>query len=159
MGRSNRFPAKLWRVFVTVLIFLIICWPVEELTEETSSLRRNAEESFREWLRRILVRISATKKLNTKSDDSDFFFLLTIKCNRGGRANEKCPVQPSDLVLIHNYIMEALNKPDTDIHEDCDFWNAARQLKAPYLKFCNVYKSRLRIVSFPKMKVNQPRQR
>ncbi len=62
-------------------------------------------------------------------------FLPTIKCNRGGRANEKCPVQPADLVLIHNCIIKALNKQNTDINEDYDFWNAARQLKGPCFKF------------------------
>ena len=43
--------------------------------------------------------------------------------------------------------MEALAKPDTEINEDYDFWNAARtlQVKAPYVKFCNAHKSRVRI--------------
>ena len=31
---------------------------------------------------------------------------------------DKCPVQPSDLVLIHNHIMEALAKPDNEINEE-----------------------------------------
>jgi len=47
--------------------------------------------------------------------------------------------------LIHNHIMEALAKPDTEINEDYDFWNAARTLKAPYVKFCNAHKSRVRV--------------
>ena len=38
--------------------------------------------------------------------------------------------------------MEALAKQDNEINEDYDFWNAARNLKAPYVKFCNAYKSR-----------------
>ena len=41
--------------------------------------------------------------------------------------------------------MEALAKPETEINEDYDFWNAARTLKAPYVKFCNAYKSRVRV--------------
>jgi len=41
--------------------------------------------------------------------------------------------------------MEALAKPDTEINEDYDFWNAARTLKAPYVKFCNAFKSRVRV--------------
>jgi hypothetical protein len=32
-------------------------------------------------------------------------------------------------MLIHNHIMEALAKPDTEINEDYDFWNAARNLR------------------------------
>jgi hypothetical protein len=42
--------------------------------------------------------------------------------------------------------MEALAKPDNEINEDYDFWNAVRNLKAPYVKFCNAYNSRIRIV-------------
>ena len=58
-----------------------------------------------------------------------------IECNRGGaKQAEKCPVQPSDLVLMRNHIMEALAKQNTEINEDYDFWNAARNLKAPYVK-------------------------
>jgi len=41
--------------------------------------------------------------------------------------------------------MEALAKPDTEINEDYDFWNAARNLKAPYVKFCNAFNTRLRV--------------
>jgi hypothetical protein len=57
--------------------------------------------------------------------------------------------------------MEALAKPDIEINEDYDFWNAVRNLKAPYVKFCNAYNSRislrlLSIVSSAKMKVKQP---
>ncbi len=59
---------------------------------------------------------------------------------------DRCPVQPSDLVLIHNHIMEAPAKPDNEINKDYDFWNAVRNLKAPYVKFCNAYNSRIRIV-------------
>ena len=32
------------------------------------------------------------------------------------------------------------------INEDYDFWNAVRNLKAPFVKFCNAYNSRIRIV-------------
>ena len=49
-------------------------------------------------------------------------------------------------MLIHNHIMEALAKPDNEINDDYDFWNAVRSLKAPYVKFCNAYNSRIRIV-------------
>ena len=45
----------------------------------------------------------------------NIIFFLTIDFNRGGKANEKFPVQPSNLVLIHNNVVEALAKPDTDI--------------------------------------------
>jgi hypothetical protein len=41
--------------------------------------------------------------------------------------------------------MDALAKPDTEINEDYDFWNAARTLKAPYVKLCNAYNSRVRV--------------
>ena len=43
-----------------------------------------------------------------------------------------------------NHITEALAKPDTEINEDYDFWNAARNLKAAYVKFCNAYRNRVR---------------
>ncbi len=46
---------------------------------------------------------------------------------------------------IRKHIMEALNKPDTNINEDYDFWNAARQIKTLYLKFCGVYQNGVRI--------------
>jgi len=73
-----------------------------------------------------------------------FFSDHRIKCNRGGsRQSERSPVLPSDLVLIHNHIMEALAKPDNEINEDYDFWNAAPKLKTPYLKFCNAHNNRL----------------
>ena len=39
--------------------------------------------------------------------------------------------------------MEALAKPDNEINEDYDFWNAAPKLKTPYLKFCNAHNNRL----------------
>ncbi len=52
--------------------------------------------------------------------------IFFLECIRGGsRQAERCPVQPSDLVLIRNHIMDALAKPDTEINEDYDFWNAA----------------------------------
>jgi hypothetical protein len=41
--------------------------------------------------------------------------------------------------------MEALAKPDIEINEDYDFWNAVRNLKVPYVKFCNAFNSRIRI--------------
>ena len=85
-----------------------------------------------------------------------------IECNRGGtRSAERSPVQPSDLVLIHNHIMEALAKPDNEIDEDYDFWYAVRNLKAPYVKFCNAYNSSIRIVLaeyriIPEDEIKQP---
>ena len=42
--------------------------------------------------------------------------------------------------------MEALAKPDNEINEDYDFWNAAPKFKTPYLKFCNAHNNRLRNV-------------
>ena len=72
---------------------------------------------------------------------STYFFFSSeyrIECNRGGtRSAEKSPVQPSDLVVIHNHIMEALAKPDNEFNEDYNFWNAVPTLKAPYVKYCN----------------------
>ena len=93
------------------------------------------------------MRTAAFKKFCTVSDQHNFFFSeYRIECNRGGtRPTERCPVLPSDLVLIHNHIMEALAKQDIDINEDYDFWNAVRNLKAPYVKFCNAFNSRIRI--------------
>ena len=49
---------------------------MRNFTEETSSLRHHAEESFREWLCLILVQIAALRKFYTKPDDgsrSTFF--------------------------------------------------------------------------------------
>ena len=90
------------------------------------------------------MRTAALKKFCAESDQQIFFSDHRIKCNRGGsRPSERSPVLPSDLVLIHNHIMEALAKPDNEINEDYDFWNAAPKLKTPYLKFCNAHNNRL----------------
>ncbi len=56
--------------------------------------------------------------------------------------NEKCPVQPFDLVWIHNHIMDTLSKPDSEIKDDYALRNAARQLKIPYLSFLGAYEKR-----------------
>ena len=45
------------------------------------------------------------------------------------------------LVSIHNHIMEALAKPNTDINEDHDFWAAVFKLKDPYLNICRIFAS------------------
>jgi len=83
------------------------------------------------------------------------FFFLTIECNRGGaKASERCPVQPCDLVLLHNLVMEALAQPDDHINDDFDFWNpslsnnpnAACHLKDLYLKYCKAYEKRVKVV-------------
>ena len=93
------------------------------------------------WCVLLLCRSFALNQINII-----FFSDNRIECNRGGtRSAEKSPVQPSDLVVIHNHIMEALAKPDIEINEDYDFWNAVRNLKAPYVKFCNAFNSRIRI--------------
>ena len=42
--------------------------------------------------------------------------------------------------------MEALAKPDSEINDDYDFWNAARHLKEPYLKYCRASQNRIRVV-------------
>ena len=93
------------------------------------------------WCVLLLCRSFALNQINII-----FFSDNRIECNRGGtRTAEKSPVQPSDLVMIYNHIMEALAKPNNEINEDYDFWNAVPSLKTPYLKFCNAYKSRIRI--------------
>jgi hypothetical protein len=70
-----------------------------------------------------------------------------IGCDRGStKQNEKCPVQIADLVLIHNYIMDSLSKPDKDINEDFNFWALVPSLKDSYLKFCKVFETRIRVV-------------
>ena len=80
--------------------------------------------------------------------DQHFFspdkLAVTIKLNRGGRLNEKCPILSSDLVLIHNHIMEALGKPDTEINKDYDFWAAVLKLTDQHLEFCRAFASRAR---------------
>jgi len=59
----------------------------------------------------------------------NIFFHLTFEFNKGGKHTEEFPVQHSRLVLIHNHIMEALTKPDTNINEDYDFWSSVSRLK------------------------------
>ena len=104
--------------------------------------RKASESGFAGfWCVLLLCRSFALNQINII-----FFSDNQIECNRGGaRPTDKCPVQPSDLVEIHNRIMEALAKPDIEIHEDYDFWNAARNLKVPYVKFCTAFNSRIRI--------------
>ena len=72
-GRSNRFHAKLGvfsKLFGSLFKFIIVgaanlAGLMRNSTQETSSLRHDAEESFREWLRLSLVRIAALKKFHT----------------------------------------------------------------------------------------------
>ena len=64
--------------------------------------------------------------------------------SRGSKSNEKCPIQPADLVLLHNHIIEAMAKPDDQINDDFDFWSAVVNLKDPYLKYSKAYQSRVR---------------
>jgi len=117
---------------------------LRKLTEETSTLQSYAEQGFGEWIRRIVVRIAALKEFISASNH--IFFSLNLECNRGAKSpTEKCPVQIADLVLLHNVIVEAINKPANEINDKYDFWNAARQLKAPYLKYCNLYQNRVRV--------------
>ena len=90
------------------------------------------------------MRIAALKEFISASNH--IFFSLNLECNRGAKSpTEKCPVQIADLVLLHNVIVEAINKPANEINDKYDFWNAARQLKAPYLKYCNLYQNRVRV--------------
>ena len=120
-------------------------------------MQRKASENFfaRCWcvllLQRSLhlINISFFNWINIIFSFSD----NRIECNRGGaKQAERCPVQPSDLVFIHNHIMarEALAKQDTKI------WNAARNLKAPTLSKTEFASRLLNIVSSAKMKVKQP---
>jgi hypothetical protein len=68
---------------------------------------------------------------------------VTIECDRGGKDKEKCPVTPADLILIHNYVMEALAKPDDKINEDFDFYSSVPTLKDYFLKYCRSFESRV----------------
>ena len=61
------------RVFVTVWLFWLFAGRLRNLAEETSSLRHHAEESFRDWLRRMLVRTAALK---TFCIGSTYFFWI-----------------------------------------------------------------------------------
>ena len=81
------------------------------------------------------------------SIESHFFFSESRMHREISNASptEKCPVQIADLVLLHNVIVEAINKPANEINDKYDFWNAARRLKAPYLKYCNLYQNRVRV--------------
>ena len=72
--------------------------------------------------------------------------MLTIQCDRGGKEKEKCPVTPADLVLMHNYVMEALAKPDNEINEDFDLYSSVPMLKEGFLKYCRSFDSRIRRV-------------
>ena len=100
---------------------------MRNLTDETSFLRRYAEGSFSELLHLILVRIAALKKFTP--NQKNIFFLLTIEFKRG--RDQTRNVQPSNLLLKHNHIMETLANSDTIISEDYDFWANILKLKDP----------------------------
>ena len=89
-GETESISYQAWRVFVTIWNFLLLAGWMKNPTEETSSLRRHAKESFREWLCLILVRNAALKKFYTKPDQH-YFFLLTIEFNRGLRGGRNVP--------------------------------------------------------------------
>ena len=69
--------------------------------------------------------------------------MLTLECIRGGEATEKCPVQPADLVLIHNYVLQALAKPENELNDDFDFWASLPNIKGPFIKHFQVFQARL----------------
>jgi len=50
--------------------------------------------------------------------------------------------------LIHNYILEALCKPDEELGTDWDFWAtpALKALKDPYSRYLSAWKARLELV-------------
>ena len=66
-GETESISYQAWRVFVTIWNFLLLAGWMKNPTEETSSLRRHAKETFREWLCLILVCIAALKKFYTRS--------------------------------------------------------------------------------------------
>ena len=133
------------RVFVTVSLFFFFLragWGTSRKRRPFMPRKASDNGYAGFWCVLLLWRSFALNRIN-----KCFFSDHRIKCNRGGsRPSERSPVLPSDLVLIHNHIMEALAKPDNEINEDYDFWNAAPKLKTPYLKFCNAHNNRLRNV-------------
>ena len=62
---------------------------------------------------------------------------------------ERCPISPADLVLIYNYIQEAIGKIDEELDANWDFWAtpALKTLKDPYSRYLSVWKARLDLVS------------
>ena len=55
-------------------------------------------------------------------------------------------MQPADLVLIHNYVLQALAKPANELNDDFDFWASLPNIKGPFIKYCQVFQARLRTV-------------
>ena len=74
--------------------------------------------------------------------------MLTFECIRGGKATEKCPVQPAlaDLVLIHKYVLQAIAKPANELNDDFDFWaflsNTAKCSKRDFARFSMIIVSK-----------------
>ena len=115
-GETESISYQAWRIRVTVWLFYLLAGSI---TEETSFLRHHAEESFRKWLRPFWCLLLLWRRFTP--NQINIFFLLTIQVNREGRPYYNCPVQPSDLLLIHNHIMEALSMPDTEASWTCGF--------------------------------------
>ena len=62
-----------------------------------------------------------------------------------GRKSERDMSSTAFLSCVDAYamIMETLSKLDSEINDDYDLWNAARQLKTPHLNFLSAYKKRV----------------
>ena len=60
---------------------------------------------------------------------SPLFFVCwqSIEYDRGGKG--KCPVTLADLILMNNYLMEAIAKFDSEINDDYDLWASLSTLK------------------------------
>ena len=55
-------------------------------------------------------------------------------------------MQPADLVLIHNYVLQALARPANKLNDDFDLWASLPNIKGQFIKYCQVFQARLRTV-------------
>ena len=55
-------------------------------------------------------------------------------------------MQPADLVLIHNYVLQALARPANKLNDDFDLWASLPNIKGQFIKYCQVFPGRLRTV-------------
>ena len=81
-GETESISYQAWRVFVTIWNFLLLAGWMKNPTEETSSLRRHAKESFREWLCLILVCIAALKKFTPNQINISFYASIPAQMRR-----------------------------------------------------------------------------
>ena len=74
------------------------------------------------------------------------------RCRGGPKANEKCPVAISDLVLLYNQAQEGLFGACKNDRTVFDFYAALPGMKMQFIKYCKVFETRLRsLVTSPRV--------